>query len=99
ELEERAAGVDDPVDALTCGQLSARAVALDGFLAAAAGDERRALAQLGDELLHPLSAAIVLIGPLDVGLEDGHGAQRIAPLFDRSSPPGRFKVRAAGKQR
>jgi hypothetical protein len=74
-------------------------VALDRLLAAAACNSRGPLAQLGDELLHPLAAAIVLVRPLDVGLEDGHVRQRIAPPFDRYSPPRRFKVRAAGKQR
>ena len=52
ELEERGAGVEQPVDPLAGGQLPARAVPLDAPLAAAARDLRRALAQLGDERLH-----------------------------------------------
>ena len=44
QLEEGAAGIDEPVDALPRGQLAARAVALHGALAAAARHEGRALA-------------------------------------------------------
>ena len=57
ELEERRARVDEPVDPLARRQLAARAVPLERPLAAAARDLRRALAQLGDELLHPRPAA------------------------------------------
>ena len=46
-------GIDEPVDPLPRGQLPARAVPLDGLLAATGRDERRALAELGDEPLHP----------------------------------------------
>ena len=46
-------GSTQPVDPLAGGQLAARAVPLDRLLAAAARDLRRALAQLGDERLHP----------------------------------------------
>ena len=46
QLEERGAGVDEPVDALAREQLPARAVPLDRALAAAGRDQRRALAQL-----------------------------------------------------
>ena len=52
QLEERGAGIDEPVDALARGQLAARAVPLDRCLAAARRDERGAVAQLGDERLH-----------------------------------------------
>ena len=57
ELEERGVRVDEPVDPLARGQLPARAVALDRALAAAARDQGRALAQLGDERAHPLAPA------------------------------------------
>ena len=55
ELEEGASRVEQAVDSLPRGQLAARAVALDRLVAAARGDLRRALAQLGDERLHALA--------------------------------------------
>ena len=61
ELEEGGAGVDEPVDPLARGQLPARAVPLDRALTAAARDLRRALAQLGDEALHPLAPGRELV--------------------------------------
>jgi hypothetical protein len=81
QLQERGTRIEQPVDPLARGQLSARAVSLHRLVAPAAGDSFGSLAQLCDELLHPLPAAIVLVRPLDVGLEDGHGTQRIAPPF------------------
>ncbi len=56
ELEEGGAGVDEPVDPLARGHLPARPVALDGLLAASSPDLTGALAQLGDEGLHPVAA-------------------------------------------
>ena len=47
--------VDQPVDPLARGELAAGPVALDRLLAAALRDLRRPLAQLRDELLHPLA--------------------------------------------
>src|SRR5581483_11062036 len=61
ELEERCARVDEPVDPLACEQLAARAVPLDGAFAAAGRDESGALAQLGDERCHPVSAPFALL--------------------------------------
>src|SRR5215510_6575257 len=72
ELEERAPGVDEPIDPLARGQLAPRAVPLDRFLATATSDERGSLAQLMDELLHPLLPARVLFVRHDVGLENRH---------------------------
>ena len=74
QLEERRAGIDEPVDPLAGGQLPARAVALDRFLAAAARDARRALAQLGDERLHPLGATREGLVALDLRGEKRHGS-------------------------
>ena len=67
---------------------------LDGFLAAAAGDERRALAQLGDERLHPLRAPGEGLVPFDLGGEECHklsltngtdGADKASVRWDRFS--------------
>ncbi len=52
ELEKRRAGVDEPVDALACGELATRAMALRRLLTAAGGNERRSLTQLRHEGLH-----------------------------------------------
>ena len=75
QLEERRAGVDQPVDPLAGGQLAARAVPLDRLLAAAAGDERRPLAQLRDQRLHPLRAAREGLVALELGGEQRHETQ------------------------
>src|SRR5262249_12710921 len=61
ELEEGRTGVDEAVDPLAREQLSTRPVTFDRTLAAAACDLRRPLAQLGDEALHPGSAAFELV--------------------------------------
>ncbi len=53
QLEERRARIDEQVDALAREQLAARAMPLDGALAAAGGDLRGARAELLDERLHP----------------------------------------------
>ena len=50
------ARIEQPVDPLPGGQLAARAVALDGLLAAAGGNLGRALPELRDERGHPLLA-------------------------------------------
>ena len=72
QLEEGGARVDQPVDPLAGRQLAARAVPLDGLLAAAAGDERRSLAQLGDERLHALGPPGERLVPLDLRGEQCH---------------------------
>ena len=50
QLEERAAGVEQPVDAVADQQLAAVEVLLPGGLRAAAADDGEPLAQLGDEV-------------------------------------------------
>jgi hypothetical protein len=72
QLEERRAGVDEPVDPLAREQLAAGAVPLDRALAAACGDLRRAVAQLGDERLHPGLPAGKIVRALDARLEQRH---------------------------
>src|SRR5688572_5189515 len=67
QLEQSGSGVDQPVDALAGGQLSARAMSLDRLLAAAAGDEPGALPQLCDQRLHPLGAAREGLVALELG--------------------------------
>ena len=79
QLEERRAGIDEPVDPLAGRQLPARAVALDRLLAAAARHRRRALAQFGDERLHPLGAAREGLVALDLRGEKRHGASLTNP--------------------
>ncbi len=72
QLEKRRAGVDETVDPLPGGQLAARAVPLDRGLSAARGDERGALAKLGDELRHPGFASCERLVADDVGREHRH---------------------------
>ena len=72
QLEERRPRVDQPVDPLAGGQLAARTVPLDGLLAAAARDERRSLAELRDERLHPLRTARERFVALQLGREQCH---------------------------
>ena len=52
QLEERRARVDEPVHPLARRELAARPMPLRRALAAARGDERRALAELGEQPLH-----------------------------------------------
>ena len=83
QLEQRGARVDQPVDPLAGGQLAARTVPLDRLLAAAAGDERRPLAQLRDQRLHPLGAARERLVALELGGEQRHETQpneRLQPV-------------------
>ena len=61
---------------------TARAVALDGGLAASCCHERRALTQLRHELLHAGGAALEHVVADDVRGEDGHAISsvtRVAP--------------------
>src|SRR4029453_5288370 len=59
-------------DPLPRGQLAARAVALERPLAAARGDERRALAELRDERFHPGRPVRERVVAEDVAREDRH---------------------------
>ena len=90
QLEERRARVDEPVDPLARGELPARAVALDRLLAAAGRDERRALAQLGDEPLHRRAAALERLVAGDLGREHRH--RRVS--LSRRGVRHRFATRA-----
>src|SRR4051794_26645929 len=72
QLEEGAPWIDEAVDALAREQLPAGAVALDGAFAAAPGDERCPLPQLGDELLHSRLSPRELVRSLDVRLQERH---------------------------
>ena len=75
QLEERSAGVDEPIDAFTREQLAARPVTRDRTLAAAGGDLRRARAQLLDERLHLRSASREIVGALHAALQEGHRSE------------------------
>src|SRR5262249_20305178 len=80
QLEEGRVRVDQAVDPLARGELPARAVSLDGFLAAAAGDLLRALPELAAEAGHPLAPLGELVRTaLDVRGQDGHGRRLSAP--------------------
>jgi hypothetical protein len=72
QLQERRAGIDQPVDPVARSELPPRAVSLDRLLAAATRHVRRALAQLGHERLHPLCAAREGLVALDLGGENRH---------------------------
>ena len=72
QLEERRVGIDQPVDPLARRELAAGAVLLEGLLAAPAGDLRRPLAQLRDELLHPRPALLERVRALGLRGECGH---------------------------
>src|SRR5207237_10699818 len=73
QLEDGRGRVDKPVAPLPCRQLAPRAVPFRRLLAAAARDLRRALAQFGDELLHPLAPARELLGiAVELRGQDGH---------------------------
>jgi hypothetical protein len=60
---------------------------LDGLLAAAAGDELRALAQLGDERLHALGTAGEGLVPLDPRREESH-SRSLSARNDDGAPLG-----------
>ena len=66
QLEERRPRVEQPVDPLACRQLSPGAMSLEGVLAAALGDRRRALPELGHERLHALPATLEDVVARDV---------------------------------
>ena len=76
QLEEGGARVDEPVDPLARGQLPARAVPLDGALAAPGRHLRGALAQLRDQLFHLRTTPFVgLGGPVDLRAQHRHADQ------------------------
>ena len=77
QLEERRAGVDEPVDPLPCGELAAGAMPLEGFRAAARRNDCRALAKLRHELLHERLAARERIVAGDAGGEHGHAVSSV----------------------
>src|SRR5712691_3852960 len=79
QLQEGCVGIDQAVDPLAGRELAALAVPGNRLLAAAAGDERGPLAQLGDELLHPLAPPLEDLVALRLGAEYGHV---------RTLPPG-----------
>ena len=73
QLEERGAGVDQPIDAFPSGELPARPVPLRRRRSSAAGDLRGAVAQLGDEAFHASAPATELFGlAFHLRGEDGH---------------------------
>ena len=77
QLEERRAGVDEPVDPLPRRQLAAGAVALERLLAAAGRDECRALAELVDERLHPRGAPLERLVARDMRREHRHAVSNV----------------------
>ncbi len=79
QLEEGGAGVDEAVDPLAGGELAAGAVALDRLLAAALRDARGALAELGDELLHPRAPTRERVVARDLRRERRHRARAYRP--------------------
>jgi hypothetical protein len=79
QLEERRVRVEQPVDPLPGRQLAPRAMPLERFLAAAARDRRRPLAQLGHERRHSLTAVLEAVRPFELGGQDGHGAKPTDP--------------------
>jgi len=90
ELEKRRAGVDELVDPLAYRQLALIAMALQVFRAAAVTDDGQPIAELGDELLHPVVVGLeASVGGVDVRLDRVHpsppaaigleAAQRAAP--------------------
>ncbi len=86
QLEERGAGIDEPVDPLPGRQLPARAVPFRRLLAAAGRDQRRPLAQLGDERLHPLAPAREHLGvAVELRGQDCH-ARSLTGASARSGP-------------
>ena len=72
QLEERRARVDEAVDPLARGQLSAGAMSLDRLLAPAARDLRRPFAELRDELLHACPAPLERLVAGDLRRENAH---------------------------
>src|SRR5207302_7862898 len=75
QLQERAAGIDEPVDPLARGQLPAGSMALGRLVPTATCDLRRALTELGHEAVHQLAAAVENVVALDHGLQNSHRQQ------------------------
>ena len=89
QLEERGAGVDEAVDPLARRELAARAMPLERLPAASACDERGALAQLRDELLHPLAPSSERVVPGNGRLEHGHGRELTAGVCETGATAAR----------
>ena len=60
QLEERRVRIEEPVDALACGQLAAGPMSLDCLFPAALCDVGHPVAELGNQLRHPRSASVEL---------------------------------------
>jgi len=96
ELQEGAPRVDEPVDPLAGGELAARAMALECLLAAAARHLRRALAQLGDEALHPFAPRGELVrAPLGLRGEHGHRVSLTGSAEDQRWGSGSWSTSSA----
>ena len=72
QLQKRRSRIDQPVDPLPRRQLAPRAMPLQRPLAAAAGDQLRALPQLGDQRLHPRMPAHHVVGLLERASQHSH---------------------------
>ena len=92
QLEQSGAGVDQPVDPLTGGQLPARAVALDGLLAASTRDDGSPVAQLRDQRLHPLGAPREGLAALELRGEECHEISLTNGLAGADNGPVRRDV-------
>jgi hypothetical protein len=79
ELEEGGAGIAQKVDAFAHGQLAARAMPFECVVTASAGDERGALAQLRDEVFHPLPPCVERPVARDLRGEHPHRREPIEP--------------------
>ena len=89
QLEERGAGIAEPVDPLAREKLPPGVVPLDRLGPAAGRDLVGALAQLGDERLHALPVRLeVLACPVDPRLENHGVTLRLRHYEMRSGPRG-----------
>ena len=86
QLEERRAGIDEPVDPLAGRQLASGAVPLHRLLAAALRHLGRALAKLRDELLHPRTPLLERLVARDLGGEHRHRRREPSDLRCRTLP-------------
>ena len=76
ELQEGAAGVDEPLDPLAGEQLAALLVALHGVRAAARPGPLELGLEVADQLPHPLAVSEVVIrGGIEMTRDAGHGPQ------------------------
>ena len=94
ELEELAAGIDEPIDPLPRGHLAARAVPLYRFVAAARRDVRRTRTELRNQGCHSLVAGTKQLGvALDLRRQNGHRVslagrpdRKVLTCWDRARP-------------